>query len=56
MKIAFRAMGLFLAGAIAFASVEATAQSYPSRPIKLIVGYPPGGTNDVLPRIISPKL
>lgn len=56
MKIACRAIGLFLAFAVAFASVESTAQSYPSRPIKLIVGYPPGGTNDVLPRIISPKL
>lgn len=56
MKITYRAIGLFLAFAVAFASVESTAQSYPSRPIKLIVGYPPGGSNDVLPRIISPKL
>ena len=56
MKIAFRAIGLFIAFAAAFASVESTAQSYPNRPIKLIVGYPPGGTNDVLPRIIGPKL
>ena len=56
MKTTCRAVGLFLAFALAFASVESTAQSYPSRPIKLIVGYPPGGTNDVLPRIISPKL
>ena len=56
MKIALRAVGLSLALAVAFAAVESTAQSYPSRPIKLIVGYPPGGTNDVLPRMISPKL
>ena len=56
MKIACRAIGLILALAVAFASVESAAQSYPNRPIRLIVGYPPGGTNDVLPRIISPKL
>jgi tripartite-type tricarboxylate transporter receptor subunit TctC len=56
MKIACRAIGLVLAFAAAFASVESTAQSYPSRPIRLIVGYPPGGTNDVLPRIIAPTL
>ena len=56
MKIAFRTIGLFLALAAAFASVESAAQGYPNRPIKLIVGYPPGGTNDILPRIISPML
>ncbi|MBI2320395.1 MAG: tripartite tricarboxylate transporter substrate binding protein [Betaproteobacteria bacterium] len=56
MKITCRAIGLFLALAVAFASVESTAQSYPNRPIKLIVGYPPGGTNDILPRIVSPRL
>jgi tripartite-type tricarboxylate transporter receptor subunit TctC len=56
MKVSCRAIGLFLAFAAAFASVESAAQSYPNRPIKLIVGYPPGGSNDVLPRMISPKL
>ena len=56
MRIACRAIGVFLAFAIAFASVESAAQRYPSRPIRLIVGYPPGGSNDILPRIISPKL
>jgi tripartite-type tricarboxylate transporter receptor subunit TctC len=32
------------------------AQSYPSKPIRLISPYPPGGANDILARIISPKL
>jgi tripartite-type tricarboxylate transporter receptor subunit TctC len=56
MKISLRLLGLFLALTFAFASVESTAQNYPTRPIKLIVGYPPGGTNDILPRIFSPRL
>jgi tripartite-type tricarboxylate transporter receptor subunit TctC len=32
------------------------AQSYPSKPIRLISPYPPGGANDILARIIAPKL
>ena len=36
----------------------ATAQTpdYPNRPIKIIVGYAPGGTTDALPRIFAPEM
>lgn len=34
----------------------ALAADYPSRPIKWIVGYPPGGTTDVLARIMAQAL
>lgn len=40
-----------LAGAI-----NAFAQSYPSRPIRVLVGFPAGGVADVLARIIGPRL
>jgi tripartite-type tricarboxylate transporter receptor subunit TctC len=31
-------------------------QSYPTRPVRMIVGFPPGGGTDVVARIIAPKL
>lgn len=34
----------------------AAAQVYPDRPISLVVGFPPGGSNDVVARMIGPKL
>lgn len=34
----------------------ALAQDYPSRPIRLIVSFPPGGTADVVARAIQPRL
>jgi len=34
----------------------AYAQNYPSRPVKMVVGFPPGGGTDVVARIIAPGL
>jgi len=39
-------------GLLAFASIV-PAQTYPARPIRLVVPYPPGGSNDVLSRIAA---
>src|ERR1700704_4629163 len=41
---------------LALAAGAATAQSYPSKTIRFIVPWPPGGGADVLSRIVSPKL
>src|SRR6266568_5125320 len=48
---------IFLAILFAFAIAEAHAQSaYPSRPIKFIAPFPPGGSTDVLCRLLGSKL
>ncbi len=39
-------------GALAFAGA-APAEPYPAKPIRLVVPYPPGGSNDVLSRITA---
>ncbi|TMH23581.1 MAG: tripartite tricarboxylate transporter substrate binding protein [Betaproteobacteria bacterium] len=46
-----------LAGLIALtlAAVSALAQQWPSRPVKLIVAYPPGGSSDLMARIVAAK-
>jgi tripartite-type tricarboxylate transporter receptor subunit TctC len=35
---------------------QALAQTYPNKPIRMVVGFPPGGGNDLLARTVSPKL
>lgn len=50
------ALLLALASAMACGSAAAAEQNYPNRPVRLLVGFPPGGSTDALARIITPKL
>jgi tripartite-type tricarboxylate transporter receptor subunit TctC len=48
---------LFISALLAlFVTPSAFAQSYPSRPITLIVPYAPGGSVDAVARVIAPRL
>ena len=47
---------LIFALASVFASTLAVAQSYPAKPIRIVVGYPPGGSGDFTTRLIADEL
>jgi tripartite-type tricarboxylate transporter receptor subunit TctC len=42
--------------AVLLSCAPAAAETYPSRPIRLVVGYTPGGGNDLIARIVAARL
>ena len=44
------------ASVFALPLTSATAQNYPTKPIRMIVAYPPGGGTDIVGRMVAQKL
>ena len=49
-------LGATAATTLSAAPRFASAQAFPNRPIKLVIGFPPGATSDLLARTIADKL
>ncbi|MBH1965988.1 MAG: tripartite tricarboxylate transporter substrate binding protein [Comamonadaceae bacterium] len=47
---------LCLALSLAISAQFASAQTYPNKPVKIVVGYSPGGPVDILGRVLAQKL
>src|SRR5215831_2969162 len=59
MMLTRRGLGLLAAGGALSRQAPAraqTPQSWPERPIRMLIGFPPGGTADTVGRIIGPPI
>ena len=56
----FTSRRIFAATLLALASVTApglgVAQGFPTKPVKIVVPYPPGGANDIVSRLLAQRL
>src|SRR5260221_4240014 len=51
-----RLLHCIVGSALVLTAVSASAQSYPSNPIRVMVPFPPGGSTDIVARILAQKL
>ncbi|HZF18837.1 MAG TPA: tripartite tricarboxylate transporter substrate binding protein [Burkholderiales bacterium] len=56
MHSMFRTIGGLVLLAVAQAALAQSAKTYPDKPVKVVVGYSPGGLPDTIARLIGQKL
>ena len=48
--------GFVAAAALAVAPRLASAETFPAKPVRLVIPYPPGGGTDIIARLVAPRL
>jgi tripartite-type tricarboxylate transporter receptor subunit TctC len=56
MVTSMRSLRLLFTALLLFSALAANAQTYPSRPITIIIGFTAGGTTDIIARLIGERL
>jgi tripartite-type tricarboxylate transporter receptor subunit TctC len=51
-----KAVSVVAAACFALTAAAASAQQYPVKPVRVVIPWPPGGSNDVVGRIVAQKL
>ena len=49
-------IGIILAAVLSLGALQAQAQDYPVRPVRVLIAFPPGSATDIIGRVISAKV